>query len=247
MRISSRCAVTKRRSPPRPAGKFGDEIVPVPVDFASPDAQSKTQHHEVTFDIDEGPRSDTSFEALAKLKPVFHAKGTVTAGNSSQMSDGAAAAVVMSAEKAAALGIRPLARFVSYAYAGCPPEEMGIGPVYAIPKALKLAGLNLERHRRNRIERSLRRAIAGCYAHARPESGQSQRKRRRHRARTSAGMYGRQADRQRPSRTEAHERTVWHGDDVRRRRHGRRGHFRESELTRKDHGNEYDGDHIASR
>jgi acetyl-CoA acyltransferase len=124
------------------AGKFRDEIVPVPVDFASPDAQSKTRHHEVTFDVDEGPRSDTSFEALSKLKPVFHAKGTVTAGNSSQMSDGAAAVLVMSAEKAAALGIRPLARFVSYAYAGCLPEEMGIGPVYAIPKALKLAGLS---------------------------------------------------------------------------------------------------------
>jgi acetyl-CoA acyltransferase len=124
------------------AGKFRNEIAPVPVDFVSPDRASKPRHHELAFDADEGPRADTSFKALSKLKPVFHAKGTVTAGNSSQMSDGAAAVLVMSAEKAAALGIRPLARFVSYAYAGCLPEEMGIGPVHAIPKALKLAGLN---------------------------------------------------------------------------------------------------------
>ncbi len=99
---------------------------------------------EVVFDTDEGPRSDTSIEGLAKLRPVFHAKGTVTAGNSSQMSDGAAAVVVMSADKAKELGLKPLARFVSFATAGCLPEEMGIGPVYAIPKALKLAGLTLD-------------------------------------------------------------------------------------------------------
>ena len=98
----------------------------------------------VTFDTDEGPRADTSLEALAKLKPAFHARGVVTAGNSSQMSDGAAAAVVMSAERARALGLKPLARFVAFATAGCPPEEMGIGPVFAIPKALKIAGLKLD-------------------------------------------------------------------------------------------------------
>jgi acetyl-CoA acyltransferase len=92
---------------------------------------------------DEGPRSDTSLEALAKLKPVFHAQGTVTAGNSSQMSDGAAAAIVMSASKARELGLRPAARFVSFAVAGVPPEVMGIGPAVAIPKALALAGLRL--------------------------------------------------------------------------------------------------------
>ena len=88
----------------------------------------------VNFDTDEGPRADTSLEALAKLKPAFHAHGVVTAGNSSQMSDGAAAAVVMSAERARALGLKPLARFVAFATAGCPPEEMGIGPAFAIPK-----------------------------------------------------------------------------------------------------------------
>src|SRR5205807_3555586 len=102
------------------------------------------QRQQTNFTTDEGPRADTSLEALAALKPAFHVKGTVTAGNSSQMSDGAAAAVVMSAERAQALGIKPLARFVSFATAGYKPEEMGIGPVYAIPKALKIAGLKLD-------------------------------------------------------------------------------------------------------
>ena len=126
------------------AGRFVQEIVPVPVAFSAPDAKGKIRRTELRFDIDEGPRADTSMEALGKLKAAFHAKGTVTAGNSSQTSDGAAAAVVMSEERARALGIAPLARFVAYAYAGCLPEEMGIGPVYAIPKALKLAGLTLD-------------------------------------------------------------------------------------------------------
>ena len=121
------------------AGRFKQEIVPVSVRFTAP-----REVTEIEFKVDEGPRADTSIEALAKLKPAFHAHGQVTAGNSSQTSDGAAAAVVMSEERARALGIKPLARFVSYAYAGCLPEEMGVGPVYAIPKALKLAGLALD-------------------------------------------------------------------------------------------------------
>ena len=124
------------------AGKFEDEVVPVPVSFTTPNG-SKPKKHEIVFKIDEGPRADTSLEALLSLKPAFHARGTVTAGNSSQMSDGAAAAVVMSAERAKALGIRPLVRYVSFATAGYKPEEMGLGPVFAIPKALKLAGLKL--------------------------------------------------------------------------------------------------------
>jgi acetyl-CoA acyltransferase len=95
------------------------------------------------FAKDEGPRADTTLEALAKLKPVFHVQGTVTAGNSSQTSDGAAAALVMSSTKARELGLQPMARFVSFAAGGVPPEIMGIGPVVAIPKALKLAGLTL--------------------------------------------------------------------------------------------------------
>jgi acetyl-CoA acyltransferase len=126
------------------AGNFEQEIVPVPVTFTTNGSNSKLTKTEIEFRVDEGPRGDTSREALAKLKPAFHAKGTVTAGNSSQTSDGAAAAVVMSAERASALGIRPMARVISYAYSGCLPEEMGVGPVYAIPKALKLAGLTLE-------------------------------------------------------------------------------------------------------
>jgi acetyl-CoA acyltransferase len=124
------------------AGKFEDETVPVPVSFTTPNGL-KPKRQEVVFKVDEGPRADTSLEALASLKPAFHVKGTVTAGNSSQMSDGAAAAVVMSTERARALGIKPLARFVAFATAGYRPEEMGLGPVYAIPKALKLAGLKL--------------------------------------------------------------------------------------------------------
>jgi len=125
------------------AGKFKDEIAPFEVSFTALN-NGKPKTTTSIFDTDEGPRADTSREALAKLKPAFHAKGTITAGNSSQMSDGAAAAVVMSAERAKAIGAKPLARFVAFATAGCPPEEMGIGPVFAIPKALKIAGLKLD-------------------------------------------------------------------------------------------------------
>jgi acetyl-CoA acyltransferase len=135
------------------AGKFKDEIVPVAVTYnvleaaaqnGSSSSAAKPKTVTTSFDTDEGPRADTSVEALGKLKPAFHARGVVTAGNSSQMSDGAAASVVMSAEKAKALGLQPLARFVAFAVAGCPPEEMGIGPVFAIPKVLKMAGLTLD-------------------------------------------------------------------------------------------------------
>ena len=125
------------------AGKFNDEIVPVPVSFTTPNG-SKPKRTEIVFKMDEGPRADTSMDALGALKPAFHMKGTVTAGNSSQMSDGAAAAIVMSADRAKALGIQPLARYVGYATAGYKPEEMGLGPVFAIPKVLKMAGLKLE-------------------------------------------------------------------------------------------------------
>jgi acetyl-CoA acyltransferase len=125
------------------AGKFDDEIVPLKVVFEELDERGRKQRREATFARDEGVRRDTSAESLGKLRPAFHAQGTITAGNASQMSDGAAAAVIMSGERARALGLRPMARFVAYATAGCPPEEMGIGPVYAIPKVLKIAGLTL--------------------------------------------------------------------------------------------------------
>jgi len=126
------------------ADKFKDETVTLTVTVEELDAKGKKQHREITFEKDEGPRRDSSAEALAKLKPAFQMKGTITAGNSSQMSDGAAATIVMSEDKARELGAKPIARLVAYATAGCPPEEMGIGPVYAIPKALKLAGLTLD-------------------------------------------------------------------------------------------------------
>jgi acetyl-CoA acyltransferase len=126
------------------AGRFAGELIPVPVTTAVPGAKAgKPINKETLFSADEGPRAGTSLEALAKLKPAFHAQGTVTAGNSSQTSDGAAAIVLMEAERATELGIRPLARLVSYAVTGCLPEEMGIGPITAIPKALHRAGLTL--------------------------------------------------------------------------------------------------------
>jgi acetyl-CoA acyltransferase len=125
------------------SGKFTDETVALNVVLEELDEKGKKQRREVVFDKDEGVRRDTSVEGLAKLKPAFHVKGTITAGNASQMSDGAAAAIVMSDSRARELGAKPMARFVAYATAGCPPEEMGIGPVFAIPKALKLAGLTV--------------------------------------------------------------------------------------------------------
>jgi len=133
------------------ADKFKDETVSVEVkitslpngDGARGKRAQKPTMQSFVFERDEMPRPDTSMEALAVLKPAFHARGTVTAGNSSPMSDGAAAVVVMSDDKAAELGLKPQARFVAYATAGCPPEEFGIGPVYAIPKALELARLSL--------------------------------------------------------------------------------------------------------
>src|SRR5436190_900816 len=125
------------------AGNFKDEIVPLPVrDVAVDHAQRVVR--EFRFETDEGPRPDTSMEALAKLRPAFKIEGSVTAGNSSQMSDGAAAVIVMSEEKARSMGLKPLARFVAYATAGVPPDVMGIGPVEAIPKVLKQAGLQLK-------------------------------------------------------------------------------------------------------
>ena len=134
----------RRAAAAQDAGKFEDEIVPLKVTFEELNEKGKKTSREVTFAKDEGVRRDTSEEGLAKLRPAFHAKGTITAGNASQMSDGAAAAVVMSDERTRQLNLKPLARFVAYATAGCPPEEMGIGPVHAIPKVLKVAGLRLE-------------------------------------------------------------------------------------------------------
>jgi acetyl-CoA acyltransferase len=122
-------------------GRFEDEIVPLEV---TPPSTNGASSEPITFNTDEGPRRDTDMAALGKLKPVFATEGVVTAGNASQVSDGAAATVVVSAEKAKELGLSPVARLASYAVAGVPPEIMGIGPVEAIPKALARAGLKLE-------------------------------------------------------------------------------------------------------
>jgi acetyl-CoA acyltransferase len=138
------------------AGRFAEEIVPVTATLISTEGREPFAGNamangsrppllqQVTFAVDEGPRRDTSAEALAKLRPAFHAKGTVTAGNSSQTSDGASAVIVTSAERARAAGLTPMARFVTFATAGVEPERFGIGPVPAIKKALKLAGLTLD-------------------------------------------------------------------------------------------------------
>jgi acetyl-CoA acyltransferase len=126
------------------AGRFAEELIPVTVTSAIPGKIiGKPEISETIFSADEGPRADTSLEALAKLKPAFHAQGTVTAGNSSQISDGAAASVLMAAHHALDLGLRPIGRLVAYAVTGCLPEEMGTGPVTAIPKVLSRAGLTL--------------------------------------------------------------------------------------------------------
>ncbi len=133
----------QRAAAAQDAGKFDDEIVPLDVEITLGEG-SGSQTYRTTFDQDEGVRRDSSAEALAKLRPVFHAQGTVTAGNSSQTSDGAAAVLVMSEEKAEQLGLEPMARFRGFAVGGVAPEVMGIGPVAAVPKALKLAGVSLD-------------------------------------------------------------------------------------------------------
>jgi acetyl-CoA acyltransferase len=125
------------------AGKFNDEIVPVEVTRRSISPEYKLTEEKIQFLQDEGVRPDTNLEVLARLRPAFSVTGTVTAGNSSQTSDGAAAVMVMDREKAESLGLQPMAKFRSFAVGGVPPEIMGVGPVIAIPKALKLAGLEL--------------------------------------------------------------------------------------------------------
>jgi acetyl-CoA acyltransferase len=125
------------------SGLFDPEIVPIQIDLVEYDKSGEIRKNSFTFKRDEGPRADTTPEALAKLKPAFKEGGTVTAGNSSQMSDGAAAVMIMSRAKAESIGLKPLVRFVAFAVGGVDPEYMGIGPIVAIPKALKLAGLQL--------------------------------------------------------------------------------------------------------
>lgn len=126
------------------SGRFDPEVVPIDVEIVEPGSNGKPVTRSFVFKRDEGPRADTSLEALAKLRPAFKQGGTVTAGNSSQMSDAAAGVIVMSRAKADALGLKPMVRFLSFAVGGVPPEIMGIGPIVAVPKALKLSGLSLD-------------------------------------------------------------------------------------------------------
>ncbi len=151
-------------------GKFDDEIVPVEVESTVLERTASRRHRDSVFNKDEGPRADTSLEALAKLKPVFHADGTVTAGNSSQTSDGAAAALVMSATKARELGLKPMARFVSFAVGGVPPGDHGHRPGGGDPESARAGRAEAGRHRRDRTERGFRGAGAGRDPRSRPRS-----------------------------------------------------------------------------
>ena len=172
------------------AGRFKEELVAVRVTTSAPGAKpGKPEISEKEFSADEGPRADTSAAALAQLKPVFHAQGTVTAGNSSQTSDGGAAAVLMEVNRARELGLQPLARLVSYAVTGCLPEEMGIGPITAIPKALKFAGLSLNDIELIELNEAFAAQVLSHHPHARPGPGARQRQRRSHRARPSARLH----------------------------------------------------------
>ena len=186
------------------AGKFRDETIAIG-DFVS----------------DEGPRRDTSLDALSKLRPAFHVKGTVTAGNSSQTSDGAAAVLVTSDAFARERGLKPLARFVAYATAGVAPERFGTGPVPAIQKGAEAGGPVDERHRPHRAERSLRFAGAGVPARAADGRDAPERQRRRDCARPPVGMHGRETDDDIDLRDAPAAGALWPRDDVRRRRHGR--------------------------
>lgn len=125
-------------------GKFNDEIVPIEVEQHYVDENNKPQVKKFTFSMDEGVRPGTSVEGLAKLRPAFHVKGSVTAGNASQTSDGAAAVLVMDREEAVKQGLTPMAKFLGFAVGGVPPEVMGIGPIVAVPKALEIAGLSVD-------------------------------------------------------------------------------------------------------
>ena len=204
------------------AGKFKDEIVPLEVlDVAGSGATPRR----VSFATDEGPRRDTSLDALAKLKPAFHVKGSVTAGNSSQTSDGAAAVVVMSADRARDLGLTPLARFVAFATAGVEPERFGIGPVPAIRKALKMAGLTLDQIDLVELNEAFAAQAIACLRELPIDPSTAERQRRGHCARTPARLHGCEADGHAAARDAAARLALWASQHVRWRRNGRGGDF----------------------
>ncbi len=215
------------------AGRFADEIVPVRtrvIESTSSDGAPTTR--ELTVEQDEGPRRETSMPALGKLAPAFHVAGTVTAGNSSQTSDGAAALVLVSAQYARDHELVPLARFVAYAVAGVPPELFGIGPVPAVRKVLKQAGLDARRRRSGRAERGVRGPGARLPHRARHRARPAERQRRRDCARPSARLHGGADDHLAGARDGPARRALRHGDDVRRRRHGRRRRYSSACETR---------------
>ena len=211
-------------------GRFADEIVPVTANLIEevrlkPDTTGNLavapRTRQVIFAVDEGPRRDTSAEALAKLRPAFHAAGSVTAGNSSQTSDGASAVIVTSADRAKAAGLTPLGRFIAFATAGVEPERFGVGPVPAIRKALKLAGLTLDQIDLIELNEAFAAQVLACLQRAADRSGSPERQRRRDRAGPSARLHRRQADDDAVVRDEETKRPLRHGDHVRRWRDGR--------------------------
>jgi acetyl-CoA acyltransferase len=207
------------------AGRFADEIVPLAARIASPgNGSGGPAVREISFAQDEGPRRDTSMDALAKLRPAFHATGSVTAGNSSQMSDGAASVLVTSAAFAKEHGLQPLARFVTYATAGVAPERFGIGPVPAIKKALKLAGLTLDQMDLVELNEAFAAQVIACLRELPIDPERPQRERWRRGARAPARLHGRQAHHDAALRDAAPQGALRAGDDVRRRRHGRGRH-----------------------
>ena len=207
------------------AGYFSDEIIPVKIRTAVLNGGTEPKIIETTFDKDEGPRADTSLEALARLKPVFHVQGTVTAGNASQTSDGAAMALIMSDKQAKEYGFKPKARFVSFATGGVPPEIMGIGPVVAIPKALALAGIKMEDLGVVELNEAFASQALAVIRTAGLNPGYRQRQWRSGRAGSSARLHRSQTHRHAPARDGAPQSPLRHGHHVRRRGTRRRGHF----------------------
>ena len=218
------------------AGRFRDEIVPLQVRIAA----NGNGPQSMAFDTDEGPRRDTSLDALARLKPAFHVTGTVTAGNSSQTSDGAAAVVVMSADRARALGITPLGRFVAFATAGVEPERFGIGPVPAIGKVLKMSGLALDQIDLVELNEAFAAQAIACLRELANRFFPAQRQRRSDRARPPAWLHRRQADRHAAPRDAPARVAVRDGQHVRRGRNGCSGNLR-ADVS--DHGPAEAGHH----
>ncbi len=204
------------------AGKFNDEIVPMTVTMGVADkATGQLLTKQVTIAADEGIRPDTTLEGVAKIRSAMPG-GVITAGNASQFSDGSSASVVMNAKLAEQKGLNPLGIFRGFAVAGCEPDEMGIGPVFAVPKARRRRpGLDGGgRHRPVRTQRGLRRAGAVLRRHPGHPDGQAQRQRRRHRRRPSLWGFRRAPGRPCADRGQAARREVRRGDDVHRRRPG---------------------------